>query len=116
MNEYIHRVGRTARAGTAGQAWAFLMPNEVGWVDWAKAGMSQLTEPAQRGVSLQETDVSDILRAGFGGGKDTTDYETRATDVQMAFERWIVSDEAVSCLCFGLLSWAEEESSEHSSG
>jgi superfamily II DNA/RNA helicase len=30
--DYIHRVGRTARAGKPGKALLFLMPNEAGYV------------------------------------------------------------------------------------
>lgn len=31
--DYVHRVGRTARAGTEGQSLLFLMPSEVGFVE-----------------------------------------------------------------------------------
>lgn len=47
------------------------------------------------GIQLQEKSVDDLLQAGFGGA-DQREYETRATDVQMAYERWVAEDEAVS--------------------
>lgn len=95
VNEYIHRVGRTARAGAAGQAWAFLLPSETGWVAWADEGMQQSSEQSAKNVRLVERKVDGLLKAGFGGN-DAREWETRATDVQMAFERWVAEDEAVS--------------------
>ena len=94
VNEYIHRVGRTARAGQQGEAWAFLLPTEIGWVNWAESGMAKSEGLTQSEPKLVETNVNDLLRAGFGG-RDNGEYETRATDVQMAYERWVSSDEAV---------------------
>ena len=91
--EYIHRVGRTARAGQEGEAWAFLLPPEAGWVKWAETKMNKVgTEadvPANVGASLHEVGVDALLQNGFGGADKL--YETRATDVQMALERWVDS-------------------------
>lgn len=95
VNEYIHRVGRTARAGAAGQAWSFLLPSETGWVAWAEEGMQRSSEETTKNVRLAERKVDGLLKVGFGGST-AQDWETRATDVQMAFERWVANDEAVS--------------------
>ena len=45
-------------------------------------------------TKLVEIYTDDLLKTGFGG-VDGKVYETRATDVQMSYERWVVADEAV---------------------
>jgi ATP-dependent RNA helicase DDX31/DBP7 len=47
-------------------------------------------------VKLREVGVEDVLKDGFGGvGRE---YETRATDVQMGFERWVSESDKVSII------------------
>lgn len=45
-------------------------------------------------VKLREVGIEDILKEGFGG--EGREFETRATDVQMGFERWVSENETVS--------------------
>ncbi len=97
-NEYVHRVGRTARAGRGGEAWAFVTPSEVDWVGWVEGKMGKVEE---KGVRLSQVGVEDVLKKGFGGRG--YEYEARATDVQLAFERWVLAADQVSsrlCLSF----------------
>ena len=80
--EYVHRVGRTARAGRGGQAWAIVAPSESQWVEWVQTCMESGGEAGH----FESMAAEGILQAGFGGqGKE---YEERATEVQLAFERW----------------------------
>ena len=44
-------------------------------------------------VKLRQVGVEDILKDGFGG--EGREYETRATDVQMGFERWVAENDEV---------------------
>lgn len=90
--EYIHRVGRTARAGKSGEAWTFVLPSELDWIPWVEESMRHGEDsPGQaQAVKIREVGVKEVLKTGFGGG-DEKEYETRATDVQMAFERWVTS-------------------------
>lgn len=65
-----------------------MLPSEKEWVPWVETGMRSGAE--KRGikdVKLREVGVEDILMEGFGGSG--REYETRATDVQMGFERWV---------------------------
>jgi ATP-dependent RNA helicase DDX31/DBP7 len=98
--EYVHRVGRTARAGKGGEAWTFVCPSEVEWVPWVEQQMSDKSlEDATRGRLLSIDNLL-ILRKGFGGkGKE---YESRATEVQLAFERWVLDSQTVSSAFPGL--------------
>ncbi len=42
--EYIHRVGRTARAGGRGRALLFLLPTELGFLRYLKQAKVPLNE------------------------------------------------------------------------
>ncbi|KAF5321931.1 hypothetical protein D9619_001562 [Psilocybe cf. subviscida] len=86
VTEYVHRVGRTARAGKGGEAWSFVAPSEVAWVKWAEEKMKGDETDAK--VSLTGVSVEDLLGSGFGGRG--SEFEQRATEVQLAFERWVL--------------------------
>lgn len=44
IKEYIHRVGRTARAGTSGRALMFLLPEELGFLQYLRQFRVPLNE------------------------------------------------------------------------
>lgn len=88
-------MGRTARAGASGQATSFLLPTETTWIPWVETGMKSGVDKRNgvKDVKLREVGVEDILKDGFGGvGRE---YETRVTDVQMGFERWVSENDSV---------------------
>jgi len=92
--EYIHRVGRTARAGKGGEAWSFVAPSEVGWVNRMQDKMRGEKNKVDSNISLSSVTVEEVLGAGFGGKR--SDYEERATEVQLSFERWVLQSKEVS--------------------
>lgn len=103
VTEYVHRVGRTARVGKGGEAWSLVAPSEVEWVKWIEEKMQgdstqnqgsadDSAKPA-KATGLEGIAVETVLRKGFGG--KGAEYEDRATDVQLAFERWVLRDKQV---------------------
>ncbi|KAI5478314.1 hypothetical protein MNV49_005269 [Pseudohyphozyma bogoriensis] len=95
VTEYVHRAGRTARAGAQGQATSLLLPSETEWVPWVEAGMNESSGASEKEIKMRQVGVEEVLSNGFGG--EGREYETRATDVQMGFERWVAeSDENAS--------------------
>lgn len=92
--EYIHRVGRTARAGKGGEAWSFVAPSEVGWVNRMQGKMRGEKNKVDSNISISSVTVEEVLGSGFGGKR--SDYEERATEVQLSFERWVLQSKEVS--------------------
>ncbi|GAA6039707.1 hypothetical protein JCM8097_001363 [Rhodosporidiobolus ruineniae] len=91
ITEYVHRVGRTARAGAQGSAYSFLLPTETDYPALLESGINSASTAAGKRVRMRELGVEQVLREGYGG--DGREYETRATDVQMGFERWVNASE-----------------------
>ncbi|KAF8623083.1 hypothetical protein AX15_006497 [Amanita polypyramis BW_CC] len=97
VTEYIHRVGRTARAGKGGEAWSLVAPSESEWVKWIVVqvregeGRREGDEGKKGNLTLTSTELENILKSGFGGTDQQ--YENRATQVQLAFEKWVLKHE-----------------------
>jgi ATP-dependent RNA helicase DDX31/DBP7 len=74
VDEYLHRVGRTARVGEKGESWLLLLPSEEGCIE-------QYEEKMGKVKIIQRHD------------QDVWQTQARATEVQMAFEKWVLEDE-----------------------
>ncbi|KAK0529668.1 ATP-dependent RNA helicase dbp7 [Tilletia horrida] len=94
VEEYVHRIGRTARVGNRGDSWLILLESERAWVQSLESGIGvEATGGVVRRVEVREEKVEKVLVKGFGGRVADAEYEARATDVQLAFERWVLSSE-----------------------
>ncbi|XP_078737406.1 ATP-dependent DNA helicase DDX31 isoform X1 [Lampetra fluviatilis] len=88
VEEYVHRVGRTARIGHRGSSVLFLAPSELEF----------LTVLAERGISLRELKMETVLRTllgNSGGRAKRGKWEAaqlrqaaheKATEMQLQFE------------------------------
>lgn len=81
QDDYIHRVGRTARAGRKGEGIIFLLPSEEGYIN----------ELTCHGSNVERITYQFFLQNAFG-----EDWQNEATSRQLAAEKWILQDEDVS--------------------
>ncbi|SNX87996.1 related to DBP7 - RNA helicase required for 60S ribosomal subunit assembly [Melanopsichium pennsylvanicum] len=106
IEEYLHRVGRTARVGRSGESWLMVLPEEVGWVDHVLESHMTIQGKCLDVVSqkrgtvkkISAASIEIVLQQGMGGTTGTLEYQSRATEVQLAFERWVISGERPSLL------------------
>ncbi|CEP14869.1 hypothetical protein [Parasitella parasitica] len=80
LKDYVHRVGRTARLGKAGEALLFLLPSEMDYLDILKA----------QDLFPESVTMETILK-NIAEYQD--DFQTPAQDLQNTMENYILSNE-----------------------
>lgn len=83
--DYVHRVGRTARAGSSGSAVIFLTPPEVSFVRMLES----------RRVRIQQEDMNSILGKLLGPLSIRNSVEAAATALQNQFENLVLEDKEI---------------------
>ncbi|BFZ55951.1 ATP-dependent RNA helicase dbp7 [Savitreella phatthalungensis] len=81
IDDYVHRVGRTARAGKQGRAVLVLLKTEAAYIDHLQKNL----EEASR--ELHELNARSTLRLAFGG----KEFEDEATKWQLSYEGYAAS-------------------------
>lgn len=79
---YVHRVGRTARAGRGGHAWTFFTKTEAGWFWPEIAGQGK--NPSKLGGIKRTQKVENIKFGGDEGGRFSED---RVSEYEAALEK-----------------------------
>ena len=64
------------------------------WVQAKMEGDVKGEKGGEGGVTLEGVSMETVLRKGFGGKGG--EYEERATEVQLSFERWVLRNKQVS--------------------
>lgn len=111
ISDYVHRVGRVARAGKAGQSLLFLLPSEQGYVDVLKTkGIDDLTALSLSTILNQASSIcKEVTRAGMknggggSGGKEILHQSSQrantrfgeyfSLEVQRRFEDCVIQDD-----------------------
>ncbi|KAJ2117094.1 ATP-dependent RNA helicase dbp7, partial [Coemansia sp. RSA 788] len=90
IDSYLHRVGRTARLGRAGEAVLFLLPSETKYLDMLELKGLRPDDERMEGVLKQ--------MAKNEGARKGNEWQLRAGEVQAKMERFVVSNTTASGL------------------
>ncbi len=101
--DYIHRVGRTARAGKVGKSLLFLLESELGFLRFlkeAKIPLNEFTFPADRIANVQSQVRLLKTKLETAGTKDLLVGKVTAEELLFASirERWLSSVSPSICI------------------
>jgi ATP-dependent RNA helicase DDX31/DBP7 len=88
QDDYVHRIGRTARAGRTGEGILLLLPSEEEY----------LASLSSHGARIERIPYDLILKDAFG-----KDWMNRATTHQLQAEQWVLQDEKVIHIYYSLI-------------
>lgn len=80
--DYVHRIGRTARAGSSGTATIFLTPPEIEFVRMLES----------RRIRIKQDDMNDVLAKLLGPLSKHHSSESAAIALQNEFENLVLED------------------------
>ncbi|XP_012214614.2 ATP-dependent DNA helicase DDX31 [Linepithema humile] len=100
--DYVHRIGRTARAGCSGTATIFLTPPEIEFVRMLES----------RRIRIKQQDMNDILDKLLGPFSKHNSVQATATALQNDFENLVLENKQLGeKACKAYLSWTRFYSS-----
>ncbi|KAI9100594.1 P-loop containing nucleoside triphosphate hydrolase protein [Phlyctochytrium arcticum] len=88
-NDYVHRIGRTARLGRAGEALVFLLPSEAAYLDVLKKEGLKLTQVSHETLLANLIDGSTPLPSKKHPNRKQ--YEFPASNLHMTLERFVMA-------------------------
>ena len=80
--DFVHRVGRTARAGRSGRAVLFLTPSEVQFVRYLE----------NKRIRIAQLEMEDYLKALIESDNEAHSLQEAASNLQHKFEELIADD------------------------
>lgn len=80
--DYVHRIGRTARAGCSGTATIFLTPSEIEFVRMLES----------RRIRIKQQDMNDVLDKLLGPFSKHSSAQTAAVALQNDFEDLVLTN------------------------
>lgn len=94
--DYVHRIGRTARAGSSGAATIFLTPPEIEFVRMLES----------RRIRIKQQDMNDVLDKLLGPLSKHNSVQAAAVALQNNFENLILEDKQLGAkACKAYISW-----------
>ncbi|XP_043275376.1 probable ATP-dependent RNA helicase CG8611 [Venturia canescens] len=94
--DYVHRIGRTGRAGSSGASIIFLTPSEIDFVRILES----------RRIRIKQENMNDILDKLMGPLSKHHTVEATATALQNEFENLVIEDKKFhSKACKAYVSW-----------
>ncbi|XP_065364249.1 probable ATP-dependent RNA helicase CG8611 [Calliphora vicina] len=96
--DFVHRVGRTARAGRNGRAILFLTPSEGQFVRYLE----------NKRIRIGQTDMEDYLKALNEADNEARNIQEAASNLQHKFEKLIEDDKEMhDKACKAFVSWTK---------
>ncbi|XP_029166347.1 probable ATP-dependent RNA helicase DDX31 isoform X2 [Nylanderia fulva] len=94
--DYVHRIGRTARAGSSGAATIFLTPSEIEFVRMLES----------RRIRIKQQDMNDVLDKLLGPLSKHNSVQATAVALQNDFETLVMEDKKLGAkACKAYTSW-----------
>lgn len=100
--DYVHRIGRTARAGCSGTATIFLTPAEIEFVRMLES----------RRIRIKQQDMNDVLNKLLGPLSRHSSVQAAAVALQNDFEDLVLENQQLGAnACKAYVSWVRFYSS-----
>ena len=96
VRDYVHRIGRTARLGKDGQAFIFLLPSEVEYLELLQEYKCVVREQPSVELLQALVPLGNVKKTANAKKVKYVAHEVAATDVHMTLERFVQASKSVS--------------------